>query len=184
MVNSYRGSDGYRPCGISWGSIGILPSVGHTPGFNGNGLDVDSIEAAYMTLQPLMGNMAAGAFGLALLASGLSSATVGTMAGEVILSGFVGFDIPASIRRLITMIPGLAILMAGVNPMEALVYSQVSLSFALPAAIIPLMIVTNKANIMGKFKNGLLTNYIGWIIVSMILAMNVVLMYLTFTGQA
>ncbi|WP_094606322.1 Divalent metal cation transporter MntH [Sporomusa silvacetica DSM 10669] len=152
--------------------------------FNGNGLDVDSIEAAYMTLQPLMGNMAAGAFGLALLASGLSSSTVGTMAGEVILSGFVGFDIPASIRRLITMIPGLAILLAGVNPMEALVYSQVSLSFALPAAIIPLMIVTNKASIMEKFKNSLLTNCVGWIIVSMILAMNAVLMYLTFTGQA
>ncbi|HWR45176.1 Nramp family divalent metal transporter [Sporomusa sp.] len=152
--------------------------------FNGNGLNVDSIEAAYMTLQPLMGNMAAGAFGLALLASGLSSSTVGTMAGEVILSGFVGFDIPASIRRLITMIPGLAILIAGVNPMEALVYSQVSLSFALPAAIIPLMIVTNKASIMGKFKNSSLTNSIGWIIVSMILAMNAVLMYLTITGQA
>ena len=99
--------------------------------FNGNGLDVDSIEAAYMTLQPLMGNMAAGAFGLALLASGLSSSTVGTMAGEVILNGFVGFDIPISIRRLITMVPGLAILMSGVNPMDALVYSQVSLEFCL-----------------------------------------------------
>jgi len=152
--------------------------------FNGNGLDVDSIEAAYMTLQPLMGNMAAGAFGLALLASGLSSSTVGTMAGEVILSGFVGFDIPVSIRRMITMVPGLAILMSGVNPMEALVYSQVSLSFALPSAIIPLMIVTNKASIMGKFKNGLLTNLVGWVIVSMILGMNAVLLYLTFTGQA
>lgn len=152
--------------------------------FNGNGLDVDSIEAAYMTLQPLLGNMAAGAFGMALLASGLSSSTVGTMAGEVILGGFVGFDIPISIRRLITMIPGLAILMAGINPMEALVYSQVSLSFALPAAIVPLMIVTNKENIMGKFKNGLLTNCIGWVIVSMILALNTVLLYLTFTGQA
>jgi len=151
--------------------------------FNGNGLDVDSIEAAYMTLQPLMGNMAAGAFGLALLASGLSSATVGTMAGEVILKGFVGFDIPASVRRLITMVPGLAILMVGVNPMEALVYSQVALSFALPAAIIPLMIVTNKKNIMGRFKNSLLTNCFGWLIVGMILAMNVVLMYLTFNGQ-
>lgn len=151
--------------------------------FNGNGLDVDSIEAAYMTLQPIMGNLAAGAFGLALLASGLSSSTVGTMAGEVILGGFVGFDIPASIRRLITMIPGLAILIAGINPMEALVYSQVLLSFALPAAIIPLMIVTNRANIMGRFKNSLLTNCVGWVIVSMILAMNVVLLYLTFTGQ-
>lgn len=151
--------------------------------FNGNGLDVDSIEAAYMTLQPLMGNMAAGAFGLALLASGLSSASVGTMAGEVILKGFVGFDIPASIRRLITMLPGLAILMSGINPMEALVYSQVSLSFALPAAIIPLMIVTNKSKIMGNFKNSALTNYVGWSIVGMILALNIVLLHLTFTGQ-
>jgi manganese transport protein len=151
--------------------------------FNGNGLNVDSIETAYSTLQPLMGNMAAGAFGFALLASGLSSSTVGTMAGEVILSGFLGFDIPASIRRLITMIPGLAILLWGINPLEALVDSQVILSFALPAAIIPLMIVTNKATIMGRFKNSMLTNCIGWVIVSMILAMNAVLMYLTFTGQ-
>lgn len=152
--------------------------------FNGNGLDVDSIETAYSTLQPLMGNMAAGAFGLALLASGLSSSTVGTMAGEVILSGFVGFDIPISIRRLITMVPGLAILMAGINPMEALVCSQVALSFALPAAIIPLMLITSKADIMGRFKNSVLTNCAGWVIVSMILAMNAVLMYLTFTGQS
>ncbi|MBP2656262.1 MAG: Manganese transport protein mntH [Firmicutes bacterium] len=152
--------------------------------FNGNGLDVDGIEQAYLTLQPLMGNMAAGAFGIALLASGLSSSTVGTMAGEVILKGFLGFDIRASIRRLITMIPGLAILMSGMNPMEALVYSQVMLSFALPAAIIPLMVITNKANIMGKFKNGTLTNCIGWTIVGMIVALNVVLLYLTFTGQA
>lgn len=151
--------------------------------FNGNGLGVDSIEAAYMTLQPLMGNMAAGAFGLALLASGLSSSTVGTMSGEVILSGFVGFNIPAGIRRLITMVPGLAILLSGVNPMAALVYSQVALSFALPAAIIPLMVITNKAEIMGKFRNGLLVNCVGWAIVSMIVALNAVLLYLTFTGQ-
>lgn len=152
--------------------------------FNGNGLDIDSIEGAYLTLQPLMGNMAAGAFGLALLASGLSSSTVGTMAGEVILNGFVGFDIPISARRLITMLPGMGILLAGVNPMEALVYSQVILSFALPAAIIPLMLVTNNAKIMGIFKNKLVTNTFGWLIVSLILAMNIVLLYFTFTGQA
>lgn len=152
--------------------------------FNGNGLNVDSIEAAYMTLQPLMGNMAAGAFGLALLASGLSSSSVGTMAGEVILNGFVGFDIPISIRRLITMLPGIAILMSGINPMSALVVSQVVLSFALPAAIIPLMLISNKAEIMGRFKNGLPTNIMGWIIVSMILTMNAILLYLIFTGQA
>lgn len=151
--------------------------------FNSNGLSVDSIEGAYMTLQPLMGTMAAGTFGLALLASGLSSSAVGTMAGEVILNGFVGFDIPISIRRLITMLPGMAILMVGINPMSALITSQVILSFALPAAIIPLMIISNKSAIMGRFKNSYLTNITGWIIVSMILAMNVVLLYLTFTGQ-
>ena len=151
--------------------------------FNSNGLSVDSIEGAYMTLQPLMGTMAAGAFGLALLASGLSSSAVGTMAGEVILNGFVGFDIPISLRRLITMLPGMAILMAGINPMSALIASQVVLSFALPAAIIPLMIVSNQSHIMGRFKNSILTNMAGWVIVAMILAMNVVLLYLTFTGQ-
>lgn len=152
--------------------------------FNGNGLEVDGIEQAYLTLQPLMGNMAAGAFGIALLASGLSSSTVGTMAGEVILKGFLGFDIRASIRRLVTMLPALGILMSGVNPIEALVYSQVVLSFALPAAIIPLMIITNKTNIMGSFKNSRLTNILGWTIVSIIVALNIVLLYLTFTGQA
>jgi len=152
--------------------------------FNGNGLSVDSIEAAYMTLQPLMGTMAAGAFGLALLASGLSSATVGTMAGEVILNGFVGFDIPISIRRLITMLPGMAILMIGINPMTALITSQVILSFALPGAIIPLMLISNKAQIMGRFKNSCSTNIMGWLIVSMILTMNALLLYLIFTGQA
>ncbi len=152
--------------------------------FNGNGYEIDSIEGAYSTLKPLLGDMAAGAFGMALLASGLSSATVGTMAGEVILAGFVGFDIPASIRRIITMLPGMAILIIGLNPMEALVYSQVTLSFALPAAIIPLMIVTNRADIMGRFKNGRLTNIMGWAIAGVILAMNAVLLYLLFTGKA
>lgn len=152
--------------------------------FKGNGLTVDSIEAAYMTLQPLMGNMAAGAFGLALLASGLSSSTVGTMAGEVILNGFVGFDIPISIRRLITMLPGMAIILAGINPMSALVTSQVVLSFALPGAIIPLLLISNKKEIMGRFKNGTMTNILGWIIICMILTLNAVLLYLIFSGQA
>jgi len=151
--------------------------------FNGHGLNVDSIETAYLTLQPLLGNMAAGAFGLALLASGLSSSTVGTMAGEIILNGFVGFDLPISFRRAVTMLPGLAILMSGLNPMGVLVCSQVVLSFALPGAIIPLMIITNRADIMGAFKNSRLTNVLGWLIVSTILTMNAVLLYLLFSGR-
>ncbi|MBU2700076.1 Mn2+/Fe2+ NRAMP family transporter [Sporomusaceae bacterium BoRhaA] len=82
------------------------------------------------------------------------------------------------------MLPALGILMSGMNPLEALVYSQVVLSFALPSAIIPLMIITNKRNIMGFFKNSRLTNFLGWSIVSIIIALNAVLLYLTFTGQA
>lgn len=147
--------------------------------FNGNSMEIDSIETAYMTLKPLLGNLAAGAFGLALLASGLSSSVVGTMAGEVILGGFVGFDIPASIRRLIVMLPGMAILLTGINPMLALIISQVILSFALPAAIVPLMIITNKKEIMGRFKNTSPTNIVGWLIVGIILSLNALLLYLT-----
>lgn len=152
--------------------------------FNANGYAVDSIEGAFSTLKPLMGEFASLAFGLALLSSGLSSATVGTMAGQVILSGFVGLEIPLGIRRLLTMLPGVAILMLGVNPIAALVISQVMLSFALPAAIIPLMIITNRKDLMGEFKNRRLTNVAGWVIVSIILSMNAVLLYLTFNGQA
>jgi len=152
--------------------------------FNQNGYHVDSIEGAYKTLQPLMGNMAAFAFGAALLASGLSSSTVGTMAGQLILNGFVGLDIPINIRRLITMLPGFIIILLGINPITALVISQVLLSFALPAAIIPLIILTSRQDIMGEFKNNLLTKIIGWIIVSIIVALNALLLYLLFTGQA
>jgi manganese transport protein len=150
--------------------------------FNGNGLEVDSIESAYLTLKPLLGEMAAGAFGLALLASGLSSSAVGTMAGEVILNGFIGFDLPAGLRRLIVMLPGLAFLLSGVNPMTALVVSQVVLSFALPAAVIPLVLITGKQEIMGAFKNTGVINTAGWLIAGAIIAFNAALLYLTLAG--
>lgn len=152
--------------------------------FNHNGYVVDSIEGAYKTLQPLMGNMAAFAFGAALLASGLSSATVGTMAGQLVLNGFVGLDIPINIRRIITMLPGLVIIILGINPIKALVISQVLLSFALPAAIIPLLIITGRKDVMGEFTNSPLTKLVGIVIVSLIVALNAVLLYLLLTGQA
>lgn len=152
--------------------------------FNANGFSIDSIEGCYQTLQPLLGEWASFAFGAALLASGLSSSTVGTMAGQVILSGFVGLDIPINIRRIITMLPGFLILIAGINPIIALVLSQVALSFALPAAIIPLIIITAKKEIMGEFVNSRLTNIAGSIIVALIVALNIVLLYLLLTGQA
>jgi len=152
--------------------------------FNANGYEIDSIEGAYHTLGPLMGEFAAAAFGAALLASGLSSATVGTMAGQVILGGFVGLDIPVNIRRLITMLPGFLIILAGVNPIIALVLSQVTLSFALPAAVIPLMLITGRRDIMGEFANSRATAVLGWIIVTFIVVLNGALLFLLFTGQA
>lgn len=152
--------------------------------FHAQGYEVDSIEGAYQTLRPLLGDMAAGAFGLALLASGLSSSTVGTMAGQVILSGFVGLDISVNMRRIITMLPALIIVLLGINPIVALVLSQVTLSFALPAAIIPLMLITSRRDIMGEFANNTLTKATGWLIVSLIISLNLVLLYLVFTGQA
>jgi len=150
--------------------------------FNGNGLEVDSVESAYLTLKPLLGEMAAGAFGLALLVSGLSSSAVGTMAGEVILNGFVGFDLPAGLRRLIVMLPGLLFLLAGANPLTALVASQVVLSFALPAAIIPLLLITGRGEVMGAFKNTRAATAAGWLIAAAIIALNAALLLLILSG--
>ncbi|HWJ04057.1 MAG TPA: Nramp family divalent metal transporter [Verrucomicrobiae bacterium] len=146
------------------------------------GTAVDSIEQAHQSLTPLLGTLSSGAFGLALLASGLSSSTVGTMAGQVILKGFVGLDIPVYLRKLITIIPAFIILLLGINPMQILLLSQVTLSFALPAAIIPLLILTSRKAVMGEFANSRLTNITGSIIAGIIIALNLVLVFLATTG--
>ena len=151
--------------------------------FYGNGIRVETIEQAHQSLSPLLGTLSSGAFGLALLTSGLSSSAVGTMAGQTILKGFVNLDIPLNIRRLITMGPALLIIIMGINPMKALVLSQVSLSFALPAAIIPLLLLTAKKELMGSFVNKPLTNILGWLITAIIISLNAVLLYLTFSGN-
>lgn len=151
--------------------------------FYGQGTPVDSIEQAHKSLAPLLGSFSAGAFGIALLASGLSSSTVGAMAGECMLKGFIGLDIPLNVRRIITMIPAIVLLWLGFNPMKILIMSQVTLSFALPAAIIPLMLITKRKEIMGAFVNRRITNWAGVLIVSMIVSLNALLLYLTFNGQ-
>lgn len=147
------------------------------------GISVDTIEQAHHSLQPLLGSLSSGAFGLALLASGLSSSAVGAMAGESLMDGFVDLKININLRRIITMAPGMIIIASGINPMKALLLSQVTLSFALPAAIIPLMIISSKKSVMGIFVNNKLTKSIGWLIASVIIALNAVLLYLTFTGS-
>lgn len=151
--------------------------------FYKNGIAVDTIEQAHKSLEPLAGSLSSGAFGIALLASGLSSSAVGTLAGQTIMKGFVNLNIPLNIRRLITMAPAMIIICLGVNPMKALVLSQVSLSFALPLAIIPMILITGRKDLMGALVNKSITKIIGWIIISIIIALNIVLLYLTFTGK-
>jgi len=144
---------------------------------------VDSIEQAHTSLSPLMGSLSSGAFGIALLASGLSSSAVGTMAGQTIMKGFVGLNIPINMRRLITMTPAMIIIALGINPMRALVLSQVTLSFALPLAIIPMLMITKRKDLMGPLVNKPITNVLGVIITSIILGLNALLLYLTFSGN-
>ena len=148
-----------------------------------NGLNVDTIEQAHHSLSPLLGAASSGAFGLALIASGLSSSAVGTMAGQTIMQGFVGLNISDNITRLITMLPGMLIIILGVNPMQALVLSQVTLSFVLPLAIIPMLLITRRKDLMGDFANKPVTNLMGWLISGVIIAANIILLYLTFLGR-
>ena len=122
--------------------------------FHAGHSDVAEIETAYYTLTPLLGIAAAGMFLLSLLASGVSSSTVGTMAGQIIMQGFVGFRIPIWVRRLVTMIPAFVIVGLGANATNALVISQVVLSIALPLPMIALLIFTRRKDIMGPFANG------------------------------
>jgi manganese transport protein len=147
------------------------------------GMVVESIEQAHQSLTPLLGSLSSGAFGIALLASGLSSSAVGTLAGQTIMKGFVNLNIPLTVRRLVTMTPAMIIIAMGINPIKALVISQVVLSFALPLAIIPLILISKRKDIMGKLVNKPLTNIIGWVITTVIISLNAVLLYLTFTGN-
>ncbi|MGI9861780.1 Nramp family divalent metal transporter [Moorella naiadis] len=151
--------------------------------FYRHGIAVDTIEDAHRSLAPLLGTLSSGTFGLALLASGLSSSAVGTLAGQTIMKGFVNLNIPLNARRLITMAPVLVIIALGINPMKALVLSQVALSFALPLAIIPLILITGRKDLMGAFVNTPATKTVAWLITAAIISLNAVLLVLTFTGE-
>ncbi|MDP4177073.1 MAG: Nramp family divalent metal transporter [Bacillota bacterium] len=144
------------------------------------GLTVDSIEQAHKSLEPLLGRLSSGAFGAALLASGFSSSSVGAMAGETIMDGFVDVKIPLIAKRLITMLPGVLVIALGVNPMKALLVSQVCLSFILPITIICMLKITSRKDLMGDFVNKPFVKFIGWVFTIMIISMNLVLIYFTF----
>jgi manganese transport protein len=152
--------------------------------FNGNGIEVDTMEQAHASLQPLLGSLSSGAFGIALLASGLSSSVVGTMAGQTIMKGFVNLSIPENVTKLITMAPALVIIAIGVNPMTVLLLSQVVLSFILPFPIIQMLVIAKREDLMGTLVNKGFVKILGILIAGIIIALNMILLYLTFTGIA
>jgi manganese transport protein len=148
--------------------------------FHAGHSDVAEIETAYRTLTPLLGVGAAGVFLLSLIASGISSSTVGTMAGQMIMQGFVGFRIPIWVRRLVTMAPAFVVVALGTNATSALVVSQVVLSIALPLPMISLLIFTSRTDIMGSFKNSRLTRVVAVVGCAVVLLLNLVLILQTF----
>lgn len=150
--------------------------------FHRTGIHVASIEEAHRTLTPLLGPLAGVAFAIALLASGLSSSTVGTMAGQVILEGFLDVRMSVFLRRFVTMLPALAVIAAGLDPLRILVLSQVALSFALPFALVPLAIFTARRDVMGRFANGWFLNALAAVVIAIILGLNGYLLHETFTG--
>jgi manganese transport protein len=137
--------------------------------------DVAEIQTAYHILTPLLGAGAAGVFLLSLIASGISSSTVGTMAGQMIMQGFIGFRIPIWVRRLVTMVPAFVVVAMGVNATNALVLSQVVLSIALPLPMISLLIFTRRPDIMGEFVNGRLTQVAAMFGAAVVLLLNIIL---------
>jgi manganese transport protein len=151
--------------------------------FHGAGLTgVDSIEGAHAGFERLVGGGAALAFAVALLASGFASSSVGTYAGQVVMQGFIARAIPLVLRRLITMTPALAVLTIGVDPSQALVISQVVLSFGIPFALVPLVWLTSRGDLMGTLVNRRLTTVVSGIVALLICALNLFLLYQTFTG--
>ncbi|HEY6693577.1 MAG TPA: Nramp family divalent metal transporter [Solirubrobacteraceae bacterium] len=149
--------------------------------FHGSGLaDVDSIEGAYAGFTSLVGSGAALAFALALLASGLAASSVGTYAGQVVMQGFINRTIPLVLRRLVTMVPALVVLGLGLDPSRSLVISQVVLSFGIPFALVPLVLLTRRRDIMGKLANRGLTTVVASVVAGLIICLNGFLLFQTF----
>ena len=146
--------------------------------FNAHGMPgVGTIEEAYKTLTPLLGSASSVVFAISLLASGLSSTTVGTMSGQVIMQGFMHRTIPLWFRRLFTMVPALVVAAIGLDPTRTLVLSQVVLSFAIPFALIPLVMFTRRRDIMGPLVNSRITTVVASVVAALIVFLNLFLLY-------
>ncbi len=150
--------------------------------FHGSGIAVDTIEEAHAGFSRLVGPGAALAFALALLASGLASSSVGTYAGQVVMQGFIARAIPIVLRRGVTMAPALVVLAVGLDPSRSLIISQVVLSFGIPFALVPLVVLTRNPRVMGTFVNRGFTTAVASIVAATIIALNAFLVYQTFFG--
>ena len=150
--------------------------------FESGRTDVDTIEGAHAGFEALIGGGAALAFAVALLASGLSSSSVGTYAGQVVMQGFINYRIKLFVRRAITMAPALVVLALGLNPTDTLVISQVVLSFGIPFALVPMILLTRRKDIMGSFVNRPVTTAIASVVAALIIALNLFLLQQTFFG--
>ncbi len=147
------------------------------------GPDDDLILRSYETLTPILGGGASFVFGISLIAAGLSSSTVGTMAGQVVMRGFLGWNIPLWVRRSITMIPALIVIALGFGATQTLVLSQVVLSFGIPFALIPLVHFTQQRQLMGVLVNRRLTTIVAWLFAAVIIGLNLFLLQQTFFGS-
>ena len=154
----------------------VAAKLFHTPALNG----LRTLQQAHTEFGHLVGGTAALAFAVALLASGVSSSSVGEYAGQIVMAGFVNFRIPVMLRRALTMIPAITVLALGMDLTHALVFSQIVLSFGIPLAVIPLVMITGKREAMGIHVNRPITTVIAWICASAITAMNIFLVYQQF----
>jgi manganese transport protein len=150
--------------------------------FHGSSSGIDSIEGAYTGFETYAGAGAALAFALALLSSGFASSSVGTYAGQVVMQGFIARTIPLAVRRLVTMTPALLVLAIGLDPSRALIISQVVLSFGIPFALVPLVLLTSKRELMGSLVNRRATTIVAAVVAALISALNLFLLYETFFG--
>jgi manganese transport protein len=153
----------------------IAAALFHSGAFS----NLDAIDEAHAQFKVLVGGGAAFAFALALLASGLASSSVGTFAGQVVMQGFIARTIPLALRRLVTMAPALIVLALGLDPSRSLVISQVVLSFGIPFALVPLVLLTRRRDVMGALVNRGVTTALATVVAGLIIALNGFLLYET-----
>jgi manganese transport protein len=162
-------------CAMMYMAAAVFHATGHQA--------VADITTAYRTLTPLLGNLAAVVFLISLMASGISSSVVGTMAGQVIMQSFVGFTVPMWVRRVATMVPAVVVVALGLNVTQTLIVSQVILSFVLPVPVIALVWLTAREKTMGPMVNGRLVTMLAIAAAALILSLNAILIWTTFHGS-